>query len=48
MYYNVIYLSPGRMHYIYLCYAKSKKEAIKMCHDALGIRYKDIVDAYRI
>lgn len=44
--YCVVYLSPGGMHYRYRCYAPNKKEAKRMCHDAVGIRYKDIVDIY--
>lgn len=44
--YTVVYLSPGGMHYRYRCYAPNKKEAKRMCHDAMGIRYKDIVDVY--
>ena len=42
--YCVVYLSPGGMHYRYRCYAPNKKEAKRMCHDAMGVRYKDIVD----
>lgn len=44
--YIVVYLSSGGMHYRYRCCASNKKEAKRMCHDAMGIRYKDIVDVY--
>lgn len=44
--YTVVYLSPGGMHYRYRCYASNKTEAKRMCHDAMGIRYKDMVDVY--
>ena len=44
--YVVVYLSPGGMHYRYRCSAQNKKEARKMCHNAMGVRYKDITDIY--
>lgn len=43
--YCVVYLVCGT-HYRYRCSAQNKKEARKMCHDAMGCRYKDIVDIY--
>lgn len=46
MFYVVVYLSLSGMHYRYRCYAPNRKEAKIMCHDAMGIRYKDIVDIY--
>lgn len=44
--YCVVYLSLGGMHYRFRCMADNKKEARKECHNALGVKYKDITDCY--
>ena len=44
--YVVVYLSEGGMHYRYRCAARNKREAKRMCREALGIKSKDIIEAY--
>lgn len=45
--YVVVYLSEGGMHYRYRCTARNKSEAKKMCREALGVKSKNIVEAYK-
>lgn len=42
--YCVVYLSLGGMHYRYRCSARNKREAKRMCKEALGISNTDIVE----
>ena len=44
--YVVVYLSPGGMHYRYRCYAKSKRIAMRMCTEDVGIAYSNITEVY--
>lgn len=44
--YVVVYLSEGGIHYRFRCCARTKQEARKECHGALGVKYRDITDVY--
>ena len=44
--YIVVYLSEGGMYYNFRCYARTKRDARKQCHGALGVRYADMTDVY--
>lgn len=45
--YLVTYFN-GAMHYHFRCYAADKKEARKMCKDALGVSDDDITDVEEV
>ena len=42
-FYTVTYIVCG-IHYTYRCTAKTKAEAKKNCHKAMGVKYKDITE----
>ena len=45
--YEVIYLS-WKGYERYICDAESSKEARKMCHENMGVTYKNILSAERL
>ena len=42
--YCVVYLSPGGMHYRYRCTAENKRQARRMCRQAMGLSDREIVN----
>ena len=44
--YCVVYLSAGGIHYRFRCSARTKADARKECHNALGVKYRDITEVY--
>ena len=43
--YCVVYVVCG-IHYRYRCCADNKRQARRECHEAMGVKYADIVDCY--
>ena len=44
--YCVVYLSAAKLHCRYRCSAKNKREAKVSCCNAMGCRWRDIVEVY--
>lgn len=45
--YVVVYLSAGGMHYRFRVCANTAREARKICHECMGVKYADITEVYR-
>lgn len=45
--YCVVYLSEGRMHYRFRCYAVSSRQAKKYCRECMGVDNEHIVEVYQ-